>query len=80
MINYDFKGIIICLGVIPLLVWRMTQVYFGIFKTTLFLLIITFLISGIIMCIIELIKLYKIDFSKPVDNNIRLVQNFIVKT
>jgi hypothetical protein len=76
MINYDYLGIIVCLGVIPILVWRMSQFYLGTLKTTLFLLIITFLIGGIIMGVIELIKLYKIDFSKPVSNNIRLVQQY----
>jgi hypothetical protein len=75
MINHGYVGIIVCLGIIPLFVWRMNQIYFGTFKTILFLLGITFAISGVILCIIELIKLYKIDFSKPVSNNIRLLQN-----
>ncbi|GHT01168.1 hypothetical protein FACS189421_13740 [Bacteroidia bacterium] len=76
IINYDYFGIILCLGLIALLVWRMTSVYFGTFKTTLFLLIIAMLISGVIMNIIELFKLHKVDFSAPVDKNIRWVQKF----
>jgi hypothetical protein len=76
IINYNCFGIILCLGAIVLFVWRMTSVYFGTFKTTLFLLIIAVLISGVILGIIELFKLHKIDFSESVDKNIRWVQKF----
>lgn len=74
--NYDYLGIIICMCVIGLLTWQMNRIYFGPFKTGIFLLAIALLIVSALRSIKNLFILHKINFSNPISDNIRLVQNY----
>ena len=74
--NYDYLGIIICMCFIGLLTWQMNRIYFGPFKTGIFLLAIALLIVSVLRSIKNLFILHKINFSNPISDNIRLVQNY----
>ena len=76
MTNYDYFSVIVCMGVIGLLTWQMNRIYFGPFKTGIFLLAIAFLIVSALRSIKNLLILHKINFSNPISDNIRLVQNY----
>ena len=76
MTNYDYFSVIVCMGVIGLLTWQMNRIYFGPFKTVIFLLAIAFLIVSALRSIKNLLILHKINFSNPISDNIRLVQNY----
>ena len=76
LINYTYFGIIGSLIGIPLVIWRMNSLYFGIFKTTIFFLGIVLFFYGVITGVYNLKKLLKIDFAKPIGDNIILVQQY----
>ena len=75
LINYGYFGIIIFLISMPLLIWAWSKVpnYFFIYKSFI-LITILYLLSIIVISAIELKMLHKIDFSSPINTNIRIVQ------
>ena len=78
LINYDYFGVIIMLCLIPIIFWvYMYGPIYRIATTTpmfvgSFILIFYVLITGVI----GLIKLHKIDFSKPVNSNITVINKY----
>ena len=76
MTNYDYFSVIVCMGVIGLLTWQMNRIYFGPFKTGIFLLAIAFLFVSALRSIKNILILHKINFSNPISDNIRLIQNY----
>jgi hypothetical protein len=74
MINYGYFGIALALGIIALFAWQMSVVSLGVFHTVLFSGIIILLVVCVIMETVNLITLHKMDFSKPVNHNLRLMQ------
>jgi len=76
IINYDFFSAIVCVAVIGLLIWQMNRFYFGPFKTGIFLFAIAFSIVGALRSIRNILILNKINFTNPVNENIRLVQHY----
>ncbi len=76
IINYDFFSVIVSVSVIGLLTWQMTRLYFGPFKTGIFLFAIVFLIVSALRSIRNILILNKINFTNPVNENIRLVQHY----
>lgn len=79
LINYTYFGIIICLIVIIPLVYRMTSTYFGVFKTSIFIMGIGMLLLSIIIGIYNITLLNKIDFTKKITSNIKLVENYNIR-
>lgn len=79
LINYTYLGIIVCLIVIIPLVYRMTSIYFGPFKTATFIMGIGLLLLGSIIGIYNVTLLNKIDFAKEVSQNIKLVENYNIR-
>lgn len=80
LINYTYFGMIIIVFAIGLVVNRMTSIYFGPFKILIFALIILFLLAGLIMGVSNLILLQKINFLQPVTENIRLTNQYKIRT
>ena len=76
IINYDFFSVIVSVSAIGLLTWQMTRLYFGPFKTGIFLFSIVFLIVSVLRSIRNILILNKINFTNPVNENIRLVQHY----
>ena len=75
LINYTYFGIIIILMAVAFMIWRIYNIPFGLFKICFFT-VILFCISGVIIGIYNLKQLYRIDFTKSIGNNIRLVQQY----
>lgn len=73
LINYSYFGIILCLALLPLMIWGWTFPINFLAKILLTL-VIPFIVLGLIIGIIQLVKLNKIDFTKFVNQNIYLVQ------
>lgn len=79
LINYTFIGCIAALVAITILIYRMGVIYFGPFKTTIFILGIVFVLYGFIIGIANLKLLYKIDYSKSVSHNIELTRKYQIR-
>ena len=79
LINYTYFGITVCLCAIALMVYRVTTVYFGIFKTSIFAIGIILLLIAACIGIYNVVLLQKIDFTKSVNENIRLTQTYKIR-
>lgn len=79
LINYAFIGCIVSLVAIPILIHRVSTIYFGPFKTILFMLGIAVVLCAFIFSAANLRLLYKIDFSKPVNHNIALTRKYQIR-
>ena len=73
LINYSYFSTLSILITIPALIWAWTLAY-SIYNV-IFPIVFVFVLLGLTAGIIQLIMLHKIDFSKPVNDNIRVVQN-----
>jgi len=75
LINYSYFGIILCIAVLPLLIWISSQSRsFDIMNNIFIPITILFSLTNLAVAIIQLIKLHKIDFSKAINRNIYSVQ------
>ncbi|MEA4917495.1 hypothetical protein [Proteiniphilum sp.] len=79
LINYTFLSCILALLGIILLIYRISVIYFGPFKMTMFILAITFILCGFIIGITNLKLLYKIDYSKSVSHNMQLTRKYQIR-
>jgi len=78
LINYTCIGIILCILVIPLLIYVYTNSYFALFKTTIFAMGGILMVVGIITGIYNVLQLKKIDFTQSVNKNIQLAHTYKV--
>jgi VIT1/CCC1 family predicted Fe2+/Mn2+ transporter len=76
MINYNYFGIILCLGGIFLIVWRILAYHWSVFMTSILLFVTAFLVFGMIVGIYYVINLLKIDFALSVRHNISVIQHY----
>ena len=77
--NYTYLGIVLSLiGIIPM-VYTVTSIYFGIFKTSIFILCICLLLVAAIVGIYNVIHLNKIDFTGNISDNIRLTKIYEIR-
>ena len=78
LINYDYFGVIIMLCLIPIIFW--VYMYGPIYRiaTTTPIFVGTFILIFYVLTtgVIGLIKLHKIDFSKPVNSNITVINKY----
>ncbi|MDH6304914.1 amino acid transporter [Parabacteroides sp. PF5-5] len=79
LINYGYFGIVTCILCIFFLIYAYNLQYFGLFKTTIFILGILLGFACIIIGIYNISHLKKIDFTKNVSENIRLVQLYKIR-
>ncbi|WP_029905136.1 hypothetical protein [Prevotella sp. 10(H)] len=80
LINFEFLGIILTIIVIPFMIFLITQGYlYFILQQVIVYLAIGYSILGIIAQIRKVYMLMKVDFSKPVSNNIVLIQRFNIQ-
>ncbi|GHT64204.1 hypothetical protein FACS189451_11650 [Bacteroidia bacterium] len=75
LINYNFFGIIVCLVLVPVFIWQMSQKN-PVTIQLLLMNVLIFLVVTIIYGIVDLRKLYQIDFSKTIGWNIHLTQKY----
>lgn len=75
LINYNYFALILCLVGIILIISRLTTMYFGIYKTIIFILAIIFLVMGFVLTTRNVLILQKIDFTKKISENIRLTRS-----
>lgn len=79
LINYAYFGIVLSLICIIPMVYTVTSIYFGVFKTSLFISVICMLLVTVSVGIYNVIHLHKIDFTKNVNDNIRLTQSYKIR-
>lgn len=79
LINYNFIACIIALIAITILIYRMSTIYFGPFKMTIFVLGIVIGLCAFIIGVINLKLLYKIDYSRSVSHNIELTRRYKIR-
>ena len=76
LINYNYFGLVVIFTILPILVWWHSHAYFIAFKMPIFLLLFIMLSIGLTSGVIVLMKLHKVDFSKPVSCNITVINKY----
>ena len=76
LINYNYFGLVVIFTIIPVLVWWYSHAYFVAFKIPIFLSVFILLTVSLVSGVVVLMKLHKVDFSKPVSCNIAVISKY----